>query len=146
MIILKDASLPTEIEEIAHTVIGCAIEVHKGLGPGFKEPIYSEALCLEMNAADISFEREKPILVRYRDWQIPGLRVDLLVEARVIVELESIRKLKEIHRRQVVSYLKACDLRLGLLLNFNVSLLRNGIKRGSLALLRALRDLRELRD
>lgn len=127
--IIKDACLPADVEEIARKVIGCALAVHRALGPGFKEPIYSEALCLEMNAAGISFEREKALVVRYRHWQVPGHRLDLLLEGKVIVELKAVRQLKEIHRRQVVSYLKASNLRLGLLFNFNVSLLKHGIRR-----------------
>lgn len=129
MIILKDSRLPPETEEIAHRVIGCAIDVHRGLGPGFKETIYTEALCLELDSVGIAFEREKALTVRYRQWDIPGQRVDLIVADSIIVELKAVRKLKELHRRQVLSYLKAADLRLGLLLNFNVAVLRDGIKR-----------------
>jgi GxxExxY protein len=129
MMILHDSRVPAGTEDVAHRVIGCAIQVHRVLGPGFKESIYVEALCLEMDTAGLSFEREKSVVVPYRGWEIPGQRVDLIVAEKVIIELKAIRKLKELHRRQLVSYLKACNLRLGLLLNFNVSVLRNGIKR-----------------
>jgi GxxExxY protein len=122
-------SLPADLEEIAHRVIGCELRVHTALGPGFKESIYQEAMCLEMNASGLSFEREKPIVVRYRDWDIPGQRLDLVVEGRIVVELKAVRRLKEVHRRQVVSYLKAANLRLGIVMNFNTNHLRQGIKR-----------------
>jgi GxxExxY protein len=122
-------SLPADLEEIAHRVIGCGLRVHTALGPGFKESIYQEAMCLEMNASGLSFEREKPIVVRYRDWDIPGQRLDLVVEGRIVVELKAVRRLKEVHRRQVVSYLKAANLRLGIVMNFNTNHLRQGIKR-----------------
>ena len=121
--------IPTDVEEIARRVIGCGIRVHRILGPGFKERIYKEALCLEMNAEGLRFEREKPVLVQYRDWAIPGHRLDLVVEEKVVVELKAVRRLKEIHRRQVVSYLKASHLRLGLLMNFNTNLFRDGTQR-----------------
>jgi GxxExxY protein len=129
MSVLGQTSLPSEVEEVGHKVIGCAIEVHRRLGPGFKERIYSEALCLEMDSTGLSFEREKPIVVRYRHWEIRGHRLDLVVGGLVIVELKTVRRLKDLHRRQVVSYLKATHLQLGLLLNFNVSVLRSGIRR-----------------
>ena len=129
MTILRDSSLPEKVEQVGHKIIGCAIEVHRRLGPGFKERIYSEALCLEMDATGLSFEREKAIIVRYRQWEIHGQRLDLVVAGLVIVEIMAVPRLKELHRRQVVSYLKATHLQLGLLLNFNVSVLRSGIRR-----------------
>jgi GxxExxY protein len=84
---------------------------------------------LELEARKLRFETEKPIYVVYRDWQIPGQRVDLIVEGVVLVELKSVRRLRNIHRSQVLSYLKTTQLRLGLLINFHVPLLRNGIRR-----------------
>jgi GxxExxY protein len=125
----QETDLPAQVEQVGHKIIGCAIEVHRYLGPGFKEPIYSEALCLELDAARLSFEREKLVKVRYRNWEIGPQRIDLVVENQVIVELKAVRRLKEVHRRQLVSYLKTMRLHLGLLMNFNVSVLRTGLRR-----------------
>jgi GxxExxY protein len=122
--------IPPEIEQIGRRVIGCGIAVHRVLGPGFKEPIYVQALCLEMDSRGLTFEREKSIIVRYRDWDIPGQRLDLLVEGVVIVECKVAECLKKIHTRQVTSYLKTTRLRLGYVFNFNVDVLtKGGIKR-----------------
>jgi GxxExxY protein len=118
-----------DMEDVAHRAIGCGITVHRILGPGFKETIYDQAFCLELNEAGLRFEREKRILVSYKHWQLPGHRVDLIVEGIVLIELKAIPRLRPLHTRQVVSYLKATDLRLGLLMNFNVSVLRDGIRR-----------------
>jgi GxxExxY protein len=122
-------ALPDEVEAAARETIGCAICVHRELGPGFKELVYQEALCLELESRKIKFERERRILVKYRHWKIPGHRLDLVVEGVLIVELKTVKKLKELHRRQVVSYLKASGLKLGLLINFNTNLLKHQIKR-----------------
>ncbi len=84
---------------------------------------------LELEARRLRFETEKAIYVVYRDWNIPGQRVDLIVEGVVLVELKSVRRLRNIHRSQALSYLKTTQLRLGLLINFHVPLLRNGIRR-----------------
>ncbi len=121
--------LHPEVEDCAHRVIGCLLTVHQILGPGYKEIVYKRAVCLELEAQGISFECEKKILVPYRSWLIPGQTLDLLVQRILILELKALPRLKEIHRRQVVSYLKATDLRLGLLVNFNVPVLRGKIKR-----------------
>jgi GxxExxY protein len=119
-----------ETEEIGRRIIGCGITVHRILGPGFKEQIYERAFCLELDSLGIAFECEKKVSVRYKNWEIPGHKIDLLVEGRVIVELKSVSKLKQVHKRQVVSYLRAMNLRLGILINFNVDILKDGgIKR-----------------
>lgn len=121
--------LPIETEETAHRIIGCAIAVHRQLGPGYLESIYERAMQLELEAQGLAFEAEKPIFVQYRGFQIPGQRIDLIVEGCVIVELKTVRRLKTVHRAQVISYLKTAKLRLGLLINFHTPLLRNGIRR-----------------
>jgi GxxExxY protein len=115
------------VDELAHAVIGAAIEVHRHLGPGFLENIYEEALCIELEA--IPFERQKEISVLYKGRPIGKHRVDLLVGQSLMVELKTIEALAEIHTAQVISYLKATGLTLGLLINFNVSILKNGIQR-----------------
>ena len=116
-------------DELAHRVIGAAIEVHKILGPGFLESIYIKAMDYELRSSGLLVEREKEILVPYKDIQIPGQRVDLLVEGRIIVELKAVESLAPIHEAQLISYLKATHLRLGLLINFRVPLLKDGIRR-----------------
>ena len=98
-------------DELARRIIGAAIEVHKILGPGFLESIYSKALDYEMKVSGLVVEREKEILVPYKDIQIPGQRLDLLVAGRVIVELKAVESLAPIHEAQLISYLKATQLR-----------------------------------
>jgi GxxExxY protein len=107
----------------------CAFAVHRLLGPGFREKIYERALCLELDASGLKFECEKPIDVRFREWLIPGQKVDLLVEGCILVEMKVVPKLRRLHRLQVLSYMKTLDLRIGLLINFNVPVLKDGFKR-----------------
>ena len=121
--------IPAHDEELAHTVIGAAIEVHRILGPGFLESISRKALAYELSRQGISVEQEKEILVPYKDIRIPGQRLDLLVGNRIIVELKCVEDFAPIHQAQLISYLKATGLRLGLLINFKVPMLKNGIKR-----------------
>ena len=116
-------------DELARAVIGAAIEVHRQLGPGFLESIYEEALCVELENRQIPFERQKEISVLYKNRQIGQQRIDLLVGKSLIVELKAVEALAEIHKAQVISYLKATHLSLGLLINFNVPVLKNGIQR-----------------
>jgi GxxExxY protein len=103
--------------------------VHRLLGPGFRELIYRRAFCLELEARGLSFECEKLIDVKYKHWTIPGQRVDLVVDGIVVVELKTVPKLRALHRRQVLSYLKTMNLRIGLLFNFNTELMKNGFGR-----------------
>jgi GxxExxY protein len=128
----KDAKFPEpgkKADELARAVIGAAIEVHRQLGPGFLEAIYEEALLVELMDAGIPVERQKEISVLYKGRSIGKHRLDVLVEGTLIVELKTVEELAEIHRAQVISYLKATRLPLGLLVNFNVPILRNGIQR-----------------
>jgi GxxExxY protein len=110
-------------------VIGAAIEVHRHLGPGYLEGIYEEALFVELVDTGIPVERQKEIGVIYKGRIIGKHRLDLLVGGNLIVELKTVEELAEIHKAQVISYLKATRLPLGLLINFNVPILRNGIQR-----------------
>jgi GxxExxY protein len=112
-----------------HRTIGCALAVHRALGPGFLESIYREALCLEMDASDPSFEREMPVRVTYRGTEIPGQRIDLIVEGLIVVELKAVAALADVHRAQLVSYLRTTGLRGGLLINFGARVLKDGLKR-----------------
>lgn len=107
----------------------CAFAVHRLLGPGFREKIYERALCLELDSHGLKFETEKLIDVRFREWLIPGQKIDLLIEGCILVETKVVPQLRPLHRLQVLSYLKTLDLRLGLLINFNVAVLKDGFKR-----------------
>ena len=123
------APISAAVEEVARECIDCAMHVHRNLGPGFRELIYQRAFCLELDSRGVKFECEKRIVVPYKEWMIPGQKVDLIVENVVLVELKAVPKLRKIHQHQVISYLKAMKLRLGLLMNFNTRLLRDGLKR-----------------
>jgi len=121
--------IPQEIEDIGYRAIGCGITAHEILGPGYRELVYHRAYALELEAQGLKFETEKRILIPYRDRLIDGHRLDFLIEGCVIVELKVVPKLKELHRRQVLAYLKATKLRLGFVMNFDEVVLKNGIKR-----------------
>jgi len=114
---------------MASLVIGCAITVHRELGPGFLESVYRQAMYLELDAGQVPYEREKPIEIRYRGHRLQGQRVDLLVADTLIVELKAVSTIEPIHVSQLVSYLKATHLHCGLLVNFNVRQLRQGVRR-----------------
>ena len=125
--------IPVEVEWIGRRVIGCAIAVHRRLGPGYKESIYVEALCLEMEWRGLKFEREKPITVMYKGHPIPGQRLDLIVGGVLIVECKAAEAIVRVHERQATSYLKTTGLRLAFIFNFNVDVLMpTGFKRVAL--------------
>jgi len=116
--------------EITHEVIGAAIEVHRLLGPGLLESAYEECLVRELVLRKLNVERQKPIPIVYKDVKLEcGYRIDLLVESRIIVELKSIEAIAPIHEAVVLTYLRLSGRRLGLLINFNVTVLKDGIKR-----------------
>src|SRR5262245_6221420 len=121
--------LSADTERAMHQTIGCAIAVHRELGPGFLESIYRKAMCLELDARGLAFERERPVRVTYRGTEIPGQRIDLIIEGLIVVELKSVAKLADVHRAQVISYLRTTGLRGGLLINFDVRVLKHGIQR-----------------
>ena len=123
------APVPAETEHVATAVIGAAIEVHRHLGPGFLEKIYQEALCLELHARGLAFERERAVVVHYRGTAIPGQRIDLIVSDRVLVELKAAARIDTAHEAKMISYLRTTGLRLGLLLNFNGPTIKQGLKR-----------------
>ena len=110
-------------------VIGCAIEVHRALGPGLLERAYLTALCVELAHAGIAFERERSFPLLYRGVDVGAYVPDLIVEAKVIVEVKSVSHLDPVFTAQVITYLRVTGLRVGLLLNFNRSKLMDGIKR-----------------
>ena len=115
--------------DLSYKIIGAAIEVHRVLGPGLLEQIYEDALCIELGDRNIPFERQKPIDATYKARPIGNLRLDILVDNRVILELKSIERLMGIHKAQVITYLRMTNLRLGLLINFNHLVLKDGIQR-----------------
>ncbi|MFN0040825.1 MAG: GxxExxY protein [Burkholderiales bacterium] len=119
-------------DEITDAIIGAAIEVHRHLGPGLLESIYGQALAHELVLRELKVERQVPVDVVYKDIRIQGQRLDMLVEAQVIVELKSTKAIPEIVSAQVLSYLKATNLKRALLINFGQLKLVNGIKRFSL--------------
>jgi GxxExxY protein len=116
--------------DLSKLIIGAAIEVHRQLGPGLLESAYEECLAYELSQRHIPFERQKPIPVLYKEVRLDcGFKLDLLVNDLVIVELKAVDKLAPIHEAQTLTYLKLTGCKLGLLLNFNVVRLRDGIKR-----------------
>jgi len=121
---------PIPINDLTDRIIGCAITVHRKLGPGFLESVYQAALALELSKGGIKFEKEKGLSVRYEDIFLDvGFRCDFLVDSRAIVECKAVSSLTEIDEAQLLNYLKAANLQVGLLINFNVKVLKNGIKR-----------------
>jgi GxxExxY protein len=119
-----------EINKITEKIIGCAIEVHKSLGPGLLESAYEECLCYELEKAGLLFKRQKPVPVVYKEIKLDcGYRADILVENVVIVELKSIDAIAPIHEAQMLTYLRFAEKKIGLLINFNVTILKNGLRR-----------------
>jgi GxxExxY protein len=116
--------------DITYQIIGAAIEVHRLLGPGLLESAYEECLAKELSLRKLTVERQKPVPVVYKDVKLEcGYRIDLLVENRVVVGLKSIESLAAIHEAIILTYLRLSGRRLGLLINFNVNVLRDGVKR-----------------
>ncbi len=119
-----------DLNKLSQVVIGCAINVHKALGPGLLESVYQECLYYELCENGLYVEKEKAVPVVYKDIKMEiGYRIDLLVNDTLILEIKSVDELNKIHLAQVLTYLKLTQLKLGLLLNFNVSKLTDGIKR-----------------
>lgn len=118
-----------ELDQLAHAVIGAAIEVHRALGPGFLESVYEEALSFELEQRAVPFTRQHVISVSYKGRPVGEGRLDMLVAGRLVVELKAVDELAPIHMAQVISYLKATGHKLGLLINFNVPILKQGIRR-----------------
>ena len=116
--------------DITNEIIGCAIEIHKVLGPGLLESAYEECLAYELKCKGLKVERQKPVPVVYKDVKLEcGYRLDLLVGGCVIVELKSIDYLLPVHEAQILTYLNFAKVEVGLLINFNETLLKNGIRK-----------------
>ena len=116
--------------KLSNKIIGAAIEVHKTLGPGLLESAYEQCLCHELKIRGISFEREKQLPVVYKGLKLDsGYRLDVVIEDAILLELKSCEKIEPIHRAQLLTYLKLSGISLGLILNFNVPVMRDGIVR-----------------
>ena len=119
-----------ELNELTGQIIGAAIDVHKALGPGLLESAYEECLCRELALRGIRYERQRPLAVTYKGVALDcGYRLDLLVQDCVVVEVKAIEALLPIHEAQLLTYLRLGGWKIGLLINFNVPVLKNGIKR-----------------
>lgn len=119
-----------KLNELSNKIIGLAIEVHKTLGPGLLESAYKQCLAYELSNANIKFEIEKPIPVVYKNVNIDcAFRSDFIAEKSIILELKSVDKMMPIYEAQLLTYLKLTEIKLGLIINFNVKYLKDGIKR-----------------
>jgi len=118
------------INELSGIVIGAAIEVHKGLGPGLLESAYENCLCHELQLRNVIFERQKPLPITYKGINLDcGYRLDIVVQGMLVLEVKACDRIEPIHQAQLLTYLKLSGLGLGLLLNFNVPVMRDGIVR-----------------
>ncbi len=119
-----------ETNYITEKIIGCAIEVHRSLGPGLLESAYEECLMFELKKVGLSVEQQKPVPVVYKEIKLDcGYRIDILVENTVIIELKTVEAFNPVHEAQILTYMKFSKKEIGLLINFNVTLLKNGLKR-----------------
>ena len=119
-----------EINQITEKIIGCSIEVHKCLGPGLLESAYEECLAFELQKAGLIIERQKPVPIIYKERKLDyGYRIDILVEDTVLIELKSVDAFNPVHEAQILTYMKFAGKKIGLLINFNVTMLRNGLRR-----------------
>ena len=119
-----------EFDELSKNVIGCAIEVHRNLGPGLLESTYRQCLACELSHANIPFQMEVPLPVRYKEMLLDcGYRIDLVISGDLIVEIKCVEALLPIHQAQILTYMKLATIPIGLLINFNVTKLQSGIKR-----------------
>jgi len=119
-----------EFDELSRKVIGCAIEVHRNLGPGLLESTYRQCLACELSHTGIPFQMEVPLPVRYREILLDcGYRIDLLVSRGLIVEIKCVETLLPIHQAQILTYMRLSKIPVGLIINFNMAKLHNGIKR-----------------
>ena len=119
-----------DINQLTGQIIGAAIEVHKTLGPGLLESAYEECLCREFSLRGFSYERQKEVPVEYKGVRLDcGYRLDIVVSESVVLELKACDRLERIHQAQLLTYLKLTGIKYGLLINFNVSVLKDGIKR-----------------
>ena len=124
-----DDDLPPGLNLITERIIGAAIEVHRHLGPGWLETSYERALAREFELRGIAFERQKPVVLMYKDVEIGEGRLDFLVEGRIIIEVKAVETIAPVHRAQCIAYLRTTGHALCLLINFNCATLKDGIRR-----------------
>ena len=117
------------LKEVTERIISCALEVHSTLGPGLLESVYEEALAHEFTLRGIQYERQKETSLKYKRKEIGKHRIDFLIENEVVLELKAVEMMNKIYEAQILTYLRAMDKRVGLLINFNVERLKDGIKR-----------------
>lgn len=118
-----------DLNQLTEKIIACGIEVHRNLGPGLLEAIYEEALCIEFQECRIPYKRQLPLPILYKGRRLGDYRADLPVESAVIVEIKSVERFDPVFEAQVLTYLRIPEKKVGLLINFNSRLLRDGIKR-----------------
>ena len=119
-----------EFDVVSKRVIGCAVEVHRVLGPGLLESTYEQCLAREMHLQDLRFQLQLPLPVEYKGFRLDcGYRVDVMVENQLIVELKNVEKVLALHHAQLLSYMRLAGIRTGLLINFNVRMLKDGLQR-----------------
>ena len=122
-----------ELNNLTEKIIGCAIEVHRNIGPGLLESAYEECLAFELKKSGLKFERQKPIPIIYKDIKLNcGYRIDILVENQVVLELKTVETFNDVHEAQILTYMKFANKSLGLLINFNVKMLKTGLRRYTL--------------
>jgi len=121
--------IPEHLNSLTARIIGCAIDVHKALGPGLLESAYDRALCVELAYEGLQFQRQVGCPVTYRGRAVGEYRLDLLIEDAVIIEVKSVDRFEPVHVAQILTYLKATGKRLGLIINFNVPVLKDGVRR-----------------
>lgn len=125
-----ETPLTPEVEDLSRMLVDSAYKVHQTLGPGLLESVYEACLCVELGRRGIAYEAQVPVSIDYEGVRLAaGLRLDLLVERSIILEIKAVEKLLPIHQSQLLTYLKLADLRLGLLINFNVDLFKQGVRR-----------------
>ena len=123
-------ALPSDLEDLVAALVDSAFKGHQTLGPGLLESVYESCLCIELTRRGISYEKQAPIPLVYESVSVDGgFRLDLLVEKSVVMEIKAVEKLLPIHQSQVLTYLKLANLRLGILINFNVMMFKEGVKR-----------------
>jgi GxxExxY protein len=126
---MENISIMTE-NEISKIIVSCALKIHKELGPGLLESAYEECLYYELQQSGLSVIKQKPLPLIYKEVNLEiGYRVDLLVENKVIIEIKSVEALNDVYLAQILTYLKLSNCKLGMLINFNVALIKNGIRR-----------------
>jgi GxxExxY protein len=123
------STLPDDLEILIREVIGCCVMVHRELGPGLLERVYPRAIAIDLDDRGIRYSTEKTVPIQYRGKLLCHQRIDLLVDDRLVVEVKSVERLNPIHMAQVINYLRVTGTRAGLLINFNVPLLKQGIRR-----------------